>query len=56
MTNEQLAGARKAQRRFPEATFRPVTGGVMVNGVLVPVSPEMTPDDVFKALGAAASG
>lgn len=53
MTNAQLAAARKADRRYPDATFRPVEGGVEVNGVLVEIPASMTPDDVFKALAAA---
>jgi hypothetical protein len=56
MTNAQLAAARKADRRFPDATFRPVDGGVEVNGVLVLIAQNMTPDDVFKALAAATYG
>jgi hypothetical protein len=53
MRNAQLAAARKAARRFPDATFRPVSGGVEVNGTLVLIPDNMTPDDVFKALAAA---
>ena len=53
MTNAQLAAARKAARRFPEVSFRPVFGGIEVNGVMVPITDTMTPDDVFKALIAA---
>lgn len=53
MNNAQRSAARKAERRFPNATFRAVEGGVEVNGVLVPISPSMTPDEVFKALAGA---
>jgi hypothetical protein len=50
MTNQQLAAARKAANRFPEVSFRPVTGGVEVGGVLVPVTPNMSAEDVRSAL------
>ena len=56
MRNAQLAAARKAARRFPDATFRPVSGGVEVNGTLVLIPDNMTPDDVFKALAVATYG
>jgi hypothetical protein len=55
MTNAQLAAARKVQNRFPEVAFRPVTGGVEVDGVLVPVTPNMSPEDVRSALAQQAS-
>jgi hypothetical protein len=54
MTNAQLPGARKAQRRYPEVAFRIVPGGVEVGGVLVPITPEMSAEDVFKALASQA--
>ena len=53
LTNAQLAAARKAERRYPDATFRPVSGGIEVNGNLVSIPQSMSPDDVFKALAAA---
>lgn len=49
MTNEQLAGARRAMNRYPDLVFRIVPGGVSVAGTLVPIASHMTADDVFKA-------
>ena len=56
MNNAQRSAARKAERRYPNATFRAVEGGVEVNGVLVPVGASLTLDEVFKALAGAANG
>ena len=50
MTNQQLAAARKAANRFPAVAFRPVSGGVEVGGVVVTVTPNMSPEDVRSAL------
>ena len=49
MTNDQLAGARKAMNRHPDVVFRIVPQGVKVGEVTVPVPPEMKAQDVFKA-------
>lgn len=54
MTNEQLKGARRAQNRYPEVAFRTAALGVEVNGVLVPITANMTADQVFAALAAQA--
>jgi hypothetical protein len=56
MNNKQMPGARKAQRIYPDATFRVVTGGIEVNGTLVPIPADMTPEDLFKAIVAAIHG
>lgn len=49
MTNEQLAGARRAMNRYPEVSFRIVPTGVRVRETTVTVTPEMKSEDVFKA-------
>lgn len=49
MTNEQLAGARRAMNRYPEVSFRIVPTGVRVRETTVTVTPEMKAEDVFKA-------
>lgn len=54
MTNEQLKGARRAQNRYPEVAFRVVPLGIEVNGVLVPITANMSADQVYTALCAQA--
>ena len=54
MTNEQLKGARRAQNRYPEVAFRSDPQGIRVNGVLVPITANMSGDQVFAALAAQA--
>ena len=56
MNNKQMPGARKAQRIYPDATFRVVTGGIEVNGTLVLVPATMTPEELFKAISAVIHG
>jgi hypothetical protein len=50
MNNPQLAAARKVQNKYPAVAFRAATGGMTVNGVFVPIGPNMSPEDVRKAL------
>ncbi len=50
MRNDQLAAARKVQNRYPEIAFRVVSGGIEVDGVLVPITDNMSPEEVRKAL------
>ncbi len=50
MRNDQLAAARKVQNRYPEIAFRVVSGGIEVDGVWVPVTDNMSPEDVRRAL------
>ena len=50
MRNDQLAAARRVQNRYPEIAFRIVAGGIEVDGVLVPVTDNMSAEDVRKAL------
>lgn len=54
MNNTQRAAARRAQRRYPEVAFRATPQGVQVKGVLVPIPPDMSPEDVFRTLMEAA--
>ena len=49
MTNDQLAGARKAMNRHPEVAFRIVPQGVKVGETTVTITPEMKTQDVYKA-------
>ena len=55
MRNDQLAAARKVQNRYPEVAFRAVPLGIEVSGVLVPVTQNMSAEDVRKALMAQAA-
>jgi len=54
MNNPQLAAARKVQNKYPDVAFRAATGGMMVNGVFVAIGPNMSPEDVRKALASEA--
>jgi hypothetical protein len=56
MNNKQMPGARKAQRIYPDATFRVVTDGIEVNGTLVLVPATMTPEELFRAIVAVIHG
>ena len=55
MRNDQLAAARKVQNRYPDVAFRAVPLGIEVSGVLVPVTQNMSAEDVRKALMAQAA-
>jgi hypothetical protein len=50
MNNPQLAAARKVQNRYPDVAFLAAPGGMMVRSVFVPIGPNMSPEDVRKAL------
>ena len=50
MNNAQLAAARRVQNRYPDVAFRAATGGMTVNGTFVAIGPNMSPEDVRKAL------
>jgi hypothetical protein len=50
MNNPQLAAARKVQNRYPDVAFRAATGGMTVSGTFVAIGPNMSPEDVRKAL------
>jgi hypothetical protein len=52
MRNDQLAAARKVQNRYPDVAFRVVTSGIEVRSTLVPVTDNMSPEDVRRALTA----
>jgi hypothetical protein len=56
MTNKQLAIARKIANQFPNVTFTPSEGGILVGGQTVQIGPNMTPANVEKALKEAAYG
>ena len=55
MTNEQLAAARKVQNKYPDVAFRADPQGVRVRNVLVPITANMSAEDVRKALTAEAA-
>jgi hypothetical protein len=55
MRNDQLAAARKVQNRYPDVAFRLVATGIEMRGVLVPVTQNMSAEDVRKALMAEAA-
>ncbi len=50
MNNAQLAAARRVQNRYPDVAFLAAPGGMMVRSVFVPIGPNMSPEDVRKAL------
>jgi hypothetical protein len=50
MTNAQLAAARNVQNRYPDVTFRMVSAGIEVGGVLVTITANMNPEEVRSAL------
>ena len=55
MRNDQLAAARKVQNRYPEIAFRAVPLGIEVRNTLVPITDNMSAEDVRKALMAEAA-
>jgi hypothetical protein len=55
MRNDQLAAARKVQNRYPDVAFRAVPQGIEVRSVLVPITDNMSAEDVRKALMAEAA-
>jgi hypothetical protein len=55
MRNDQLAAARKVQNRYPEIAFRAVPLGIEVRSTLVPITDNMSAEDVRKALMAQAA-
>ena len=50
MNNAQLAAARRVQNRYPDVAFLAAPSGMMVRSVFVAIGPNMSPEDVRKAL------